>query len=119
MKLASLPVLIALLTGCAATPAAIRPPSDSGLAHLATDGAYVTQVLFPDGGSALPPKPPGDLDPLVALTNLDIRPGQYTIMAGCMGIKDGGVLSVVVHLVAGQRYILRCAKDPLRLVVGA
>jgi hypothetical protein len=119
MKLISLTILVTLLSACAMS-ATKSPSGGVGLAHMVTDGAYITNALLPDGRSALPPKASeGDLEPIVALTSLDLRPGKYTITAGCADLKDGALLSVVVDLSASQRYVLRCAKNPLRLVVGA
>lgn len=103
-------VLLLVLSGCMGPPF----PRQS-VALIATEGAYVTDALHPDGRSALPAKRRvGDLQQLRALNRLELAPGPYTLIGSCL-IKDGASMPLDVSVSAGETYVLRCDDYRLQL----
>ena len=123
-----LAIVLLLSAGCTSAPLVSKTrPAHSNFAHIISADipragsetlriAYITEVLLPNGRSALPEAELGELAPIVALKNFFIRPGHYKVGYGC-GIKDGGALYAEAHFAPNQQYINSCSKGTLRLII--
>ena len=123
-----LAIVLLLSAGCTSAPLVSKTrPAHSNFAHIISADipragsetlriAYITEVLFTNGRSALPEVEPGELAPVVALKDFFIRPGHYKVGYGC-GIKDGGALYAEAHFAPNQQYIISCSKGTLRLII--
>jgi hypothetical protein len=125
---AILAIVLLSSAGCASKPLVSKSlPAGSDFAHVVSADipstgsetlrvAYITEVLLPNGRSALPETGPGKVAPLVVLKDFFIRPGRYKIGYGC-GIKDGGKLYEETSFAPNQQYIISCSQGTPRLII--